>query len=71
MLRAEADVFVSSLQRPVNFWFATGGAGFCISRGLALKMSPWARCKNLSTVAMQHLRTQCFKMLIDFVLTFL
>ncbi|KAG9342999.1 hypothetical protein JZ751_015216 [Albula glossodonta] len=29
-------------QRPVNFWFATGGAGFCISRGLALKMSPWA-----------------------------
>ncbi|KAE8579638.1 hypothetical protein XENTR_v10024125 [Xenopus tropicalis] len=29
--------------RPVNFWFATGGAGFCISRGLALKMSPWAR----------------------------
>lgn len=30
-------------QRPVHFWFATGGAGFCISRGLALKMSPWAR----------------------------
>ncbi|KPP60852.1 beta-1,3-N-acetylglucosaminyltransferase lunatic fringe-like, partial [Scleropages formosus] len=28
--------------RPVNFWFATGGAGFCLSRGLALKMSPWA-----------------------------
>ncbi|XP_046894851.1 beta-1,3-N-acetylglucosaminyltransferase lunatic fringe [Hypomesus transpacificus] len=28
--------------RPVNFWFATGGAGFCVSRGLALKMSPWA-----------------------------
>uniref|UniRef100_A0A8D2MGY5 O-fucosylpeptide 3-beta-N-acetylglucosaminyltransferase n=1 Tax=Zonotrichia albicollis TaxID=44394 RepID=A0A8D2MGY5_ZONAL len=26
---------------PVHFWFATGGAGFCISRGLALKMSPW------------------------------
>ncbi|KAM4025960.1 beta-1,3-N-acetylglucosaminyltransferase lunatic fringe [Anomaloglossus baeobatrachus] len=31
-----------SKMRPVNFWFATGGAGFCISRGLALKMSPWA-----------------------------
>lgn len=30
-------------QHPVHFWFATGGAGFCISRGLALKMSPWAR----------------------------
>ncbi|XP_023670716.1 beta-1,3-N-acetylglucosaminyltransferase lunatic fringe-like [Paramormyrops kingsleyae] len=28
--------------RPVNFWFATGGAGFCVSRGLALKMTPWA-----------------------------
>ncbi|XP_015415359.1 PREDICTED: beta-1,3-N-acetylglucosaminyltransferase radical fringe, partial [Myotis davidii] len=26
----------------VKFWFATGGAGFCLSRGLALKMSPWA-----------------------------
>lgn len=33
----------SSPQKPVNFWFATGGAGFCVSRGLALKMSPWAR----------------------------
>ncbi|XP_058141674.1 beta-1,3-N-acetylglucosaminyltransferase lunatic fringe isoform X2 [Dasypus novemcinctus] len=28
--------------RPVHFWFATGGAGFCVSRGLALRMSPWA-----------------------------
>lgn len=27
----------------VRFWFATGGAGFCLSRGLALKMKPWAR----------------------------
>lgn len=32
-----------SVQKAVNFWFATGGAGFCVSRGLALKMSPWAR----------------------------
>nr|XP_020670273.1 beta-1,3-N-acetylglucosaminyltransferase radical fringe isoform X3 [Pogona vitticeps] len=30
-----------------KFWFATGGAGFCISRGLALKMSPWARYVQL------------------------
>ncbi|XP_059537594.1 beta-1,3-N-acetylglucosaminyltransferase manic fringe isoform X3 [Myotis daubentonii] len=29
--------------RLVQFWFATGGAGFCISRKLALKMAPWAR----------------------------
>ncbi|XP_072889638.1 beta-1,3-N-acetylglucosaminyltransferase lunatic fringe-like [Hemitrygon akajei] len=28
--------------KSVRFWFATGGAGFCISRGLALKMMPWA-----------------------------
>lgn len=35
--------FSPPLQKPVNFWFATGGAGFCVSRGLALKMSPWAR----------------------------
>lgn len=35
--------FPASSQKPVNFWFATGGAGFCVSRGLALKMSPWAR----------------------------
>lgn len=26
----------------VRFWFATGGAGFCISRALALRMSPIA-----------------------------
>lgn len=24
----------------VKFWFATGGAGFCISRALAIKMMP-------------------------------
>ncbi|KAG9469365.1 hypothetical protein GDO78_020698 [Eleutherodactylus coqui] len=57
-----ADVYVGrpSLDHPVEtldrvkgdgsaslkFWFATGGAGFCISRGLALKMSPWASMGN-------------------------
>jgi len=25
-----------------SFWFATGGAGFCVSRTLALKMAPYA-----------------------------
>nr|XP_020473505.1 beta-1,3-N-acetylglucosaminyltransferase manic fringe-like [Monopterus albus] len=29
--------------REVRFWFATGGAGFCLSRRLAEKMAPWAR----------------------------
>lgn len=28
--------------REVQFWFATGGAGFCLSRPLAEKMVPWA-----------------------------
>ncbi|XP_023814965.2 beta-1,3-N-acetylglucosaminyltransferase manic fringe isoform X2 [Oryzias latipes] len=28
--------------REVQFWFATGGAGFCLSRRLAEKMIPWA-----------------------------
>ncbi|XP_066258035.1 fringe glycosyltransferase [Euwallacea similis] len=27
---------------PVKFWFATGGAGFCLSRALTLKMMPLA-----------------------------
>uniref|UniRef100_A0A8D2DIQ2 MFNG O-fucosylpeptide 3-beta-N-acetylglucosaminyltransferase n=1 Tax=Sciurus vulgaris TaxID=55149 RepID=A0A8D2DIQ2_SCIVU len=55
---ATLDVYVGrpSLNRPirasepqapnrtrlVQFWFATGGAGFCINRKLALKMAPWA-----------------------------
>ena len=39
-----ADIAVPlMLQDRVSFWFGTGGAGFCISRALALKMSPFAR----------------------------
>lgn len=34
-------------QREVHFWFATGGAGFCLSRRLAEKMAPWARYRLL------------------------
>ncbi|KAK6301048.1 hypothetical protein J4Q44_G00291460 [Coregonus suidteri] len=43
--------FGNSHTRPVRFWFATGGAGFCVSRGLALKMSPWASGGNFMTTA--------------------
>ncbi|XP_040845987.1 beta-1,3-N-acetylglucosaminyltransferase lunatic fringe isoform X1 [Ochotona curzoniae] len=47
-------------QRPVHFWFATGGAGFCISRGLALKMSPWASGGHfLSTAERIRLPDDC------------
>lgn len=31
-----------NLSQKISFWFATGGAGFCISRSLALKMMPLA-----------------------------
>jgi len=30
------------LPQKISFWFATGGAGFCLSRSLALKMKPLA-----------------------------
>ncbi|XP_057325172.1 fringe glycosyltransferase [Microplitis mediator] len=36
--------------RKVKFWFATGGAGFCISRALALKMVPVAGGGKFITV---------------------
>lgn len=29
-------------KKKISFWFATGGAGFCLSRALALKMLPIA-----------------------------
>ena len=34
----------------VRFWFATGGAGFCLSRALALKMTPVAGGGKFITV---------------------
>uniref|UniRef100_A0A8C5Q4F6 O-fucosylpeptide 3-beta-N-acetylglucosaminyltransferase n=1 Tax=Leptobrachium leishanense TaxID=445787 RepID=A0A8C5Q4F6_9ANUR len=44
----------------LKFWFATGGAGFCISRGLALKMSPWASMGNfISTAEKVRLPDDC------------
>ncbi|KAF7653991.1 hypothetical protein LDENG_00076050 [Lucifuga dentata] len=65
------DVYVGrpSLERPVEaterlgtnqmkqvrFWFATGGAGFCLSRGLALKMKPWASDGTFMATA-EHIR---------------
>ncbi|XP_049428167.1 beta-1,3-N-acetylglucosaminyltransferase lunatic fringe-like [Epinephelus fuscoguttatus] len=65
------DVYIGrpSLERPieateslgttdmkqVRFWFATGGAGFCLSRGLALKMKPWASNGAFMATA-EHIR---------------
>ncbi|KAI4832419.1 hypothetical protein KUCAC02_015388 [Chaenocephalus aceratus] len=41
--------------KQVSFWFATGGAGFCLSRGLALKMKPWASEGSFMATA-DHIR---------------
>ncbi|XP_031962629.1 beta-1,3-N-acetylglucosaminyltransferase manic fringe isoform X3 [Corvus moneduloides] len=47
-------------QKSVRFWFATGGAGFCISRVLARKMVPWASGRNfLSTSELIRLPDDC------------
>ncbi|KAH1003366.1 hypothetical protein HUJ05_011291, partial [Dendroctonus ponderosae] len=42
MERAGAICGVAGEAQMVRFWFATGGAGFCLSRALALKMMPLA-----------------------------
>ncbi|XP_025968891.2 beta-1,3-N-acetylglucosaminyltransferase radical fringe [Dromaius novaehollandiae] len=55
-----ADHVQSDGSTTVKFWFATGGAGFCISRGLALKMSPWASLGNfISTAERVRLPDDC------------
>lgn len=40
----------SKRPQKVKFWFATGGAGFCISRALAMKMTPVAGGGKFITV---------------------
>ncbi|EDW38710.1 GL14480, partial [Drosophila persimilis] len=32
----------TTTNKKITFWFATGGAGFCLSRALTLKMRPIA-----------------------------
>ncbi|XP_063149339.1 beta-1,3-N-acetylglucosaminyltransferase radical fringe isoform X3 [Candoia aspera] len=46
-----ADHIQNDGSTTTKFWFATGGAGFCISRGLALKMSPWASLGSFISTA--------------------
>ncbi|XP_061576632.1 beta-1,3-N-acetylglucosaminyltransferase manic fringe [Cololabis saira] len=36
------ELLEGNATREVRFWFATGGAGFCLSQRLAEKMAPWA-----------------------------
>lgn len=38
-------------ERGAQFWFATGGAGFCISRPLVTKMLPFLENGNLVKIS--------------------
>lgn len=40
-----------SSESKIKFWFATGGAGFCISRPLVQKMSPLIRGNRLTAIS--------------------
>lgn len=51
----EATERLGAAEKQVRFWFATGGAGFCLSRGLALKMKPWASEGTFMSTA-EHIR---------------
>uniref|UniRef100_A0A674IP88 MFNG O-fucosylpeptide 3-beta-N-acetylglucosaminyltransferase n=1 Tax=Terrapene triunguis TaxID=2587831 RepID=A0A674IP88_9SAUR len=55
-----SETMPNNQTRSVRFWFATGGAGFCISRRLAVKMAPWASGSNfLSTSELIRLPDDC------------
>ncbi|KAM6424984.1 beta-1,3-N-acetylglucosaminyltransferase manic fringe [Rhynochetos jubatus] len=55
-----SETLPNNQTRSVRFWFATGGAGFCISRKLASKMVPWASGRNfLSTSELIRLPDDC------------
>lgn len=42
-IRAPLEIWTKdNTSQKISFWFATGGAGFCLSRALALKMMPVA-----------------------------
>ncbi|NXJ29775.1 MFNG acetylglucosaminyltransferase, partial [Dicrurus megarhynchus] len=55
-----SEMLPNNQTKSVRFWFATGGAGFCISRTLARKMVPWASGRNfLSTSELIRLPDDC------------
>ncbi|NXD82142.1 MFNG acetylglucosaminyltransferase, partial [Halcyon senegalensis] len=55
-----SETLPNNRTKSVRFWFATGGAGFCISRKLANKMVPWASGRNfLSTSELIRLPDDC------------
>uniref|UniRef100_A0A8C8S7Z4 O-fucosylpeptide 3-beta-N-acetylglucosaminyltransferase n=1 Tax=Pelusios castaneus TaxID=367368 RepID=A0A8C8S7Z4_9SAUR len=55
-----SETMPNNQTKSVHFWFATGGAGFCISHRLAIKMAPWASGSNfLSTSEIIRLPDDC------------
>ncbi|KFZ58902.1 Beta-1,3-N-acetylglucosaminyltransferase manic fringe [Podiceps cristatus] len=55
-----SEMLPNNQTKSVRFWFATGGAGFCISHKLASKMVPWASGRNfLSTAELIRLPDDC------------
>ncbi|NXX13831.1 MFNG acetylglucosaminyltransferase, partial [Podargus strigoides] len=55
-----SETLPNNQTKSVRFWFATGGAGFCISRSLASKMVPCVSGRNfLSTSELIHLPDDC------------
>lgn len=54
------ELLEGNATREVRFWFATGGAGFCLSQRLAQKMAPWASGSRFEqTSAMIRLPDDC------------
>ncbi|KAM9314413.1 beta-1,3-N-acetylglucosaminyltransferase manic fringe [Pholidichthys leucotaenia] len=45
------ELLEGNATREVRFWFATGGAGFCLSQRLAQKMAPWASGSNFEKMS--------------------
>ena len=42
-IRAPLQILDRKTGAKIGFWFATGGAGFCLSRSLVTKMTPYVR----------------------------
>ena len=52
-IRAPLQILDRKSGAKIGFWFATGGAGFCLSRSLVLKMIPSGRLVGLSSLPLR------------------
>lgn len=58
-IRRPLEILDRETGKEMTFWFATGGAGFCLSRSLALKMQPIARYDAVQTISRQLYTKLC------------